>query len=118
MHAVRAPRFARFFSFALAALLVMNVADAILTLVWIETGLALEANPLVELALRGGPVSFMAAKLAMVSGAALVLIRLRARFTQRARRLVGAGLSAALVLYASVMTFHVAHLPLLELAFI
>lgn len=60
---------------ALLVLLVFNVMDALFTLGWIEAGLALEANPLMDTALRYGAEVFLGSKLALVSLGCVILWR-------------------------------------------
>ena len=51
----------------LAATLVFNLIDAVLTLALVSSGLAVEANPIMAFFLEVGPLTFMAAKIALVS---------------------------------------------------
>lgn len=62
---------------AAAAILVMNLYDAMMTLLVVESGVASEANPVMAAPLALGPVVFMLAKLGMVSAGVLLLWRLR-----------------------------------------
>lgn len=59
--------------------LVLNVVDAVLTLMWISAGMATEANPLLEPLVQNHPFSFVTAKLSMVSMGTLLLWRHRDR---------------------------------------
>lgn len=59
--------------------LVLNLLDAVFTLVWVWAGLAREANPLMVELVHEHPVAFAAAKLAVVGLASLLLWRLRHR---------------------------------------
>lgn len=60
-------------------LLVLNLVDAVFTLLWVGAGLAREANPLFADLVRRQPVSFAAAKLVLVGLGSLLLWRLRHR---------------------------------------
>jgi hypothetical protein len=73
--------------------IVLNLLDAIWTLTFVEAGIAEEANPLMASALGHGPLSFMIAKLTLVSLCVLLLWRLRHR----------AG--AAIALWSGVLTY-------------
>ena len=90
---------------AAAAILVFNVIDAVLTLVWTLSGLAVEANPLMEQVLAHSPLGFMATKLALVSLGLLLLWRLRWRRTAR-YAIVGSALA-----YAALITYHLNAVP-------
>ena len=59
--------------------LVLNLLDAVFTLIWVFAGLAKEANPLLRELVHESPVAFAAAKLAVVGLASLLLWRLRER---------------------------------------
>ena len=58
-------------------ILVLNLYDAMMTLLVIESGMATEANPIMAAPLALGPVFFMLAKLGMVSAGVLLLWSLR-----------------------------------------
>ena len=62
---------------AAAAILVMNLYDAMMTLLVVESGVATEANPIMAAPLALGPIAFMLAKLGMVSAGVLLLWKLR-----------------------------------------
>lgn len=65
----------RSFEAGLAALLVLNLFDAVFTLGWVESGLATEANPVMAGALELGPGLFILSKIALVGFASLLLYR-------------------------------------------
>lgn len=90
-----------------AAVLVLNLADAVFTLVYLQAGVASEANPLMESALGRGPLGFMVVKLALVSLGVLLLIRLRARPAATA------ALVAAAAAYACLFVYHLSGVPTL-----
>jgi len=92
-------------SLVAAAVLVLNLADALFTLIYIHTGLASEANPLMDAALGGGAVSFMMVKLTLVSLGVLLLFRLR---RQRSASIALIGTAVA---YSSVFLYHLTEVP-------
>ena len=61
------------------AVLVLNLLDGVLTMVWIFTGAASEANPLLEPWVYEQPILFMGAKMALVGLGSLLLWRQRKR---------------------------------------
>ena len=63
----------------IAAILVLNLADAVLTLWWYFSGAAMEANPFMDVLLQKGALPFVAVKLGFVSGASWVLWKRRRR---------------------------------------
>ncbi len=85
---------------AAATILIINLLDAAFTLFWTLSGLAVEANPLMEHALADSPVRFMVIKLSLVSLGLLLLWRLRWRRLARVA-IVGSALA-----YAALLTYH------------
>lgn len=63
----------------LAALLVLNLLDAILTIWWVRLGLAVEANLFLRDLAHDDPLAFFIVKFALVSLGALFLWRCRER---------------------------------------
>jgi hypothetical protein len=59
------------------AVLVLNLLDVVFTLIWVHTGLAREANPLLSHLVVAHPVVFVSAKVALVSFGSWVLWRYR-----------------------------------------
>jgi hypothetical protein len=59
--------------------LVLNLVDAVFTLLWVGAGLAREANPLLAHLVRQYPVGFALAKLGLVGLSSVLLWRLRHR---------------------------------------
>jgi len=79
---------------------VFNLVDAVLTLIWILTGHAIEANPLMASALDFGPVIFMLTKITVVSlGLTILWIR-------RKRVWVRYAALAIFGMYSYVMMIH------------
>ena len=67
----------RWLQIILGLTVVMNLMDAILTLVVVKAGLTVEANPLMADLLARSPLQFMVGKLALVSLGILLLWRWR-----------------------------------------
>lgn len=82
------------------SLVVLNLLDAVFTLVWVEAGIATEANVLLEGVLSQSAVGFMLVKMALLSLGVSVLWR------QRHKRLAVVGLATACLVYNSVLVYH------------
>ena len=95
----------RFIELAAAALIVLNLLDAIFTLLWVESGIASEGNPIMDRAMTHGPVGFMVIKLALVSLCVLLLWRLRHR------RAAAISLVTCAIAYSAVMLVHLSAVP-------
>ncbi len=67
----------RWLRWIIVALLVLNVLDAALTLLWIDSGRAREANLLLAPLIDQDPLLFVAVKFALVLLGVLLLWRLR-----------------------------------------
>jgi len=63
------------FVLCLSAVIVMNVLDGLLTVFWVSTNMAVEANPLMEHVLNIHPALFMSVKIALVYLGAFILLR-------------------------------------------
>jgi hypothetical protein len=83
-------------------LFTLNLLDAILTLLWVRSGSATEANHLMATLLDMGDYPFFSSKLAMGTITAVVILKLRL-LKRYAKPLV----SFALVLYIGLMGVHV-----------
>jgi hypothetical protein len=92
------------FDIALAALVLLNLFDAVFTAFWVQHGDALEANPVMALVLRFGIGPFIMVKLALIFGGCAVLR------TFRDRTLARGGVHAMVVAYALVVAFHLSEL--------
>ena len=79
----------------------LNLLDAILTIVWVRNGVASEGNHIMARLLESGDSSFLAAKIAIGTITAFVLLR------WGNRRLAQHGLTAALAVYISLLGIHV-----------
>lgn len=93
----------------LAATLVFNLLDIVLTLTVVVLGIAVEANPLMARVLDVGPVPFALLKLGIVSAGVWVL------FHHRHHRLASVGTCAVFTAYAALMVWHMQSIPLLLL---
>lgn len=90
-----------------AAILVLNLFDGIVTLALIHTGLATEANPLMDELLGHSAVHFMFFKTSLVSLSVLLLWRLRRR------RVACVAMYAAAATYGLLALYHVKSLNVL-----
>lgn len=88
------------------AVLALNLADAVFTLVWIRGGLAAEANPLLRELAHRHPFVFVAAKTALVGLASLLLWR------QRQRPLAVVCIFVAFLVYYGLLLAHLGFLSL------
>ena len=81
-------------------LFTLNLLDALLTIVWVRTGVATEGNHLMATLLDMGDFPFLIVKLLM--GAITAFVLLRWNYIKMARY----GLSVALAAYISLMGIH------------
>jgi hypothetical protein len=89
-----------FVAIAAATILVLNLIDAVFTLLYTGTGVAAEGNPLMSGVLHASPTGFMIIKLSLVSLGVLMLWRLRAR------RAAAVGLVATAMAYSTLLFYH------------
>jgi hypothetical protein len=89
---------------AVAVLVMLNVFDAILTAIWVCTGLAVEANPVMAAVLAAGVAPFMLVKLMLVMPAAALL------HAHRDRPLARFGVLAGTAAYTAVALIHLSEL--------
>jgi Domain of unknown function (DUF5658) len=78
----------------------LNLLDALLTIVWVRSGVATEGNQLMARLLDIGDGPFLGVKIAMGAFAAIVLYR------WGNRPLAKYGLTAALAVYLGLMAIH------------
>lgn len=78
----------------------LNLLDAILTIVWVRSGVATEGNDLMAVLLENSELTFLGAKIAMGTITAVVLLR------WGSRKLARYGVSLALAAYISLMGVH------------
>jgi hypothetical protein len=94
--------------FVLAAIIiVLNLYDAMVTLAVVESGLAVEANPLMRAPLSWGAGAFMITKVGLVSAGVLLLWRLREL------RFATFGLVSLAAVYVLLGVYHVKSLSVL-----
>ena len=86
--------------------LALNLLDAMFTLVWINAGLAREANPLLAEIVRDHPVVFAVVKLGLVAGGSLLLWR------YRSRPLAVVGIFTVFLVYYLLLLYHIGYLSL------
>ena len=79
----------------------LNLLDAILTIVWVRNGVATEGNQIMARLLDSGDFTFLAAKIAIGTITALVLL------LWGNRKLAKYGLTVALAVYVSLMGIHI-----------
>jgi predicted membrane channel-forming protein YqfA (hemolysin III family) len=105
--AVGTPEHFRWLQGIVRAVLVLNVADALFTLLWIRGALATEANPLLRELAHGRPLLFLAVKLALVGLASWLLWR------QRERPLAVVFIFVAFGIYYALLLAHLGFLSLI-----
>jgi hypothetical protein len=84
-----------------ALLYALNLVDALLTILWVQTGFATEANALMDMFLSIGVVPFLLVKIGMGTFAAVVFIY------GADYRLARIGVTVALYAYAFTMGVHI-----------
>ena len=84
------------------AILLLNLLDAVLTLVWVHAGIAEEANLLLAHVLEKSSVGFVLVKMSLVSLGLILL------WQQRSRLLARAGFAVALFAYSALFVYHLA----------
>lgn len=85
----------------LQMVLILNLIDAVLTLFWVHTGLAKEANVLLQTVVSEHPIAFVATKMALVSLGAWLL------WHRRHHPLAVVGLVSVFIVYYGLMLHHV-----------
>jgi hypothetical protein len=81
-------------------LVAVNFTDAVLTLAWVDMGVATEANPFMNALLQIGSGSFLAVKFTLVNLGAYLLWQFRSR------RLARWGVALSLTVYGAVIYAH------------
>ena len=87
-------------------MLTLNLLDAMFTLVWINAGLAREANPLLAEIVVNHPVLFVIVKLSLVALGSLLLWR------YRSRPLAVVGIFVGFFVYYCLLLYHIGFLSL------
>ena len=82
-------------------LFLLNILDAVLTIVWVRSGVAVESNQLMATLLDIGNWPFLGVKIAIGTLAAIVLLQ------AGDRRLSRYGVTAALGVYIGLMGVHI-----------
>lgn len=95
---------------SLRLLFLFNLIDAFLTVLWINSGIATEANPLMAAAMSYGMSFFVLIKITMVSLAIAILWKTRKNKLSKAASLLAATAMGLLVIYHSVGVFEAAFL--------
>lgn len=85
---------------AVVAVVLLNLADAVFTLWWVHTGVATEANLLLQDLVVRNAVGFAAAKFSLVSLGLLLLWR------ERRRPLATFGIAMSFTAYNALMLYH------------
>jgi hypothetical protein len=88
-----------------SAIVILNLFDALFTLIYTRTGLATESNPVMQGILARSPVVFVAAKLTLVSLSVVLLFRLRHRTA------AVVALASGATMYALVFAYHLSAVP-------
>jgi hypothetical protein len=79
----------------------LNLLDALLTIIWVRNGVATEGNYIMARLLEVGDLTFLGAKLAIGTFAALVFLRFGGE-----NRIAKYGVTLALAVYISLMGIH------------
>jgi hypothetical protein len=88
-----------------SAVVILNLLDAVFTMLYTNAGYASEANPLMGVALASSTVLFVVAKLSLVSLGVLLLWRVRHR------TFAAVGLFASAATYALIVVYHLTAMP-------
>ena len=97
----------RWLGWVVKAALVLNLLDAVFTLVWVGSGVAEEANPLLAELVVERPVLFVVTKLTLVSGASWLL------WQNRDRPLAVAAIFLSFGVYYAILVHHLGYLGFL-----
>lgn len=100
------PQHFRWLQGIVKGVLVMNLLDAVFTLLWVWAGMAKEANPLLRELVHESPVGFAVIKLAVVGLGSLLLWR------WRTRPLAVVAIFVAFLAYYALLLLHVGFLSL------
>jgi hypothetical protein len=97
---VGTPEHFRWLQGIVKAVLVLNLLDALFTLVWVRSGLAREANPLIDRLVNENAVGFVLVKLGLVGLGSWLL------WHRRQRPAAVIGIVAAFLVYYFVLLYH------------
>lgn len=98
-------RVRRALSLAAFVLFFSNIVDALMTIFWVESGMAKEANPLMDMLLRRNVATFFGAKYLLVCVAIALLLRFQDR------KLARQALFATAAAYTVLIGYHMVHVP-------
>ena len=104
---VGAPKHFKWLEGIVKAVLVMNLFDALMTLWWVSSGLATEANPFLEQIVTEHGFLFVVSKISLVILGTTLLWR------YRTRPLAVIGIFAAFLVYYEVVLIHLSFASLL-----
>jgi Domain of unknown function (DUF5658) len=93
----------RWMEVVIGALLVLNLLDAVFTLVWVRIGVAREGNVLLRHLVEDHPVLFVLAKTALVALGSLLL------WNRRQQPIAAVALLAMFLLYYAVLLYHLSY---------
>jgi hypothetical protein len=100
---ILASRQTRWLEGIIGALLVLNLCDAVFTLLWVRLGLAREANHLMRALVEEHAILFMVVKIGLVSLGSLLLWR------RRHRPVAVVALFGAFLVYYAVLLYHLSY---------
>ena len=83
------------------ATLLLNLIDAVLTLMWVHAGMATEANPLLAELVQNHPVAFVTTKYVLVTLGSVLLWR------HRKRRLAVFAIFFCFMVYYWLLIYHI-----------
>ena len=89
------------YSIALSFIFFLSILDAIFTLLWIDTGLAVEANPLLSGLVESGSFPFIATKVFLTLLGCGILFKIKDESLHARRAIVG-----LLFLYVMITLYH------------
>lgn len=89
------------------SVLVLNLIDAVLTLLWVKAGLATEANTLLDELVHENAVLFVLVKLALVGMGSWVL------WSRRTSPVAVVGIFAAFISYYWILLYHLQYASVL-----
>ena len=94
---------------SLRLLFLFNLLDAFLTVIWVNSGIATEANPIMAAAMNYGMSFFVLTKISVVFFAISILWSTRKHALSRASSLLAAIAMTCLVIYHVIGVFVVAN---------
>lgn len=99
--AIGSPQHYRWLHGIVKCVLVLNLLDAVFTLLWVGGGLAREANPFIAELVDENPVGFVVMKTALVAGGSWLL------WERREHPYAVIGIFAGFVAYYAVLVHHI-----------